>query len=136
MGGIGQGIDPPALPSGKGPGTRLTGGLMGIRAVLGGCRISHPHRVSIPGTSYLYLVTMPPASSRPTLQNRSLQIICKESCVFAPASRTLRAGFLKSLVGGPAIVITLQENPRNEHNYLIFVIAVTILNYKIETSGE
>ena len=116
----GQSYDPAVLPSGKRPSTNFTRGLMGFRVGLGECGISHRHRDSIPGTLYLYLVTIPPALSLPTIRNGSLPTICKEPCVFAPANSTPGAGFLKSLVGGSAIVLTFWENTRNEHSYLIF----------------
>jgi hypothetical protein len=69
MGGCGQCYDPVALPSGKRPSTNFTGRLMGFRVGLGECGISHPHRDSIHGPLYLYLVTIPSALSPPILRN-------------------------------------------------------------------
>ena len=51
MGVGGQFLAPAALPPGKSPGTRCTGGWVGLVAGLDGSGKSRPHRLSNPGPS-------------------------------------------------------------------------------------
>ena len=66
----GQRHTPAALPLGKRPGTRVTGGWVGPRAGLDGCGKSRsPHRESIPGPSRPQRVATPTELSRLTTQS-------------------------------------------------------------------